>query len=95
MSIVGSWNTTTNTPMGAQQGVLTINADGTGKLSGAQGDIDISGGTVDGDSAQFSADVTSPMPITLEFDCKCDGDTLTGNVKLGAFGNATVEGTRA
>ena len=94
MSIVGSWNTTTNTPMGAQQGVLTINADGTGKLSGAQGDIDISGGTVDGDTAQFTADITSPMAMTLEFSATVDGDEIKGDVKLGAFGNAPFTGTR-
>jgi len=31
----------------------------------------------------------------LEFAGKVDGDAISGNVKLGAFGNASFSGTRA
>jgi hypothetical protein len=34
------------------------------------------------------------MPLSLEFDAKVDGDKMTGNVKLGAFGNAPLNGVR-
>ncbi len=95
MSIAGTWNTTMNTPMGAQEATLTLNDDGTGKMSGPQGDMEITEGTVNGDSAQWKADITAPMPMTLEFDATADGDAISGNVKLGAFGNASFEGTRA
>ena len=95
MSIVGTWNTTMNTPMGAQQATLTLNEDGTGKMSGAQGDMDVTDGNVDGNAAQWKAEITSPMAMTLEFDATADGDNISGSVKLGAFGNATFEGTRA
>jgi len=95
MSIAGTWNTTMNTPMGAQQATLTLNEDGTGKMSGAQGDMDVVDGTVDGNTAQWKAKLTAPMPMTLEFDATADGDSISGNVKLGAFGDATFEGTRA
>jgi hypothetical protein len=33
--------------------------------------------------------------MTLEFDAEVEGDNIKGNVKLGAFGNATFSGTRA
>jgi len=39
--------------------------------------------------------MTSPMPMTLEVSAAVDGDTIGGNVKLGAFGDATFTGTRA
>jgi hypothetical protein len=35
------------------------------------------------------------MPITLEFVAKVEGDKISGNVKLGSFGDATFEGTRS
>ena len=35
------------------------------------------------------------MPITLEFAATVDGDTISGTVKLGTFGDATFEGTRS
>lgn len=94
----GTWNTTMNTPMGNQQGTLTLATEGdslTGKLAGPQGEIDIVDGQVDGDVLTWKAKLTSPMPMTLEFDAKVDGDSISGNVKLGAFGNATFSGTRA
>ncbi|MEZ5557323.1 MAG: hypothetical protein R3E86_02075 [Pseudomonadales bacterium] len=98
MSADGTWNTTMNTPMGAQQGTLTLATDGgtlTGKLSGAQGEIELTDGTVDGNALSWKAALTSPMPMTLEFSATVDGDSISGNVKLGAFGNATFSGTRA
>ncbi|HEX7035133.1 MAG TPA: hypothetical protein VF210_05135 [Pseudomonadales bacterium] len=97
-SVDGTWNTTMNTPMGAQQGTLTLATSGselTGKLAGPQGEIDIIDGKVDGDKATWKAKLTSPMPMTLEFDAQVNGDEIKGNVKLGAFGNATFTGTRA
>jgi hypothetical protein len=34
------------------------------------------------------------MPMTLEFEATVNGDAMTGNVKLGAFGNAALSGVR-
>ena len=59
------------------------------------GDIDIEDGTVDGDNLTWKASMTSPMPMTLEFTATVSGDEINGEVKLGAFGNATFTGTRA
>ena len=98
MSADGTWNTTMNTPMGAQQGTLELKTDGsalTGTLSGAQGTIELKDGAADGDSLSWKADITTPMAMTLEFSATVDGDSISGNVKLGAFGTATFSGTRA
>jgi hypothetical protein len=87
-----------NTPMGVQKGTMELTTDGatlSGKLSGPQGDIELEEGTVDGDSLTWKASITSPMAMTLEFSATVDGDEMNGDVKLGAFGNATFSGTRA
>ena len=98
MSADGTWNTTINTPMGPQNGQLTLSTEGgnlTGKMSGAQGEMDIQDGGIDGDTLTWKADITSPMAMTLEFTAAVEGEELKGSVKLGAFGNADFTGTRA
>ncbi|RZO65304.1 MAG: hypothetical protein EVA70_07600 [Parvularculaceae bacterium] len=97
MSADGKWNMTMKTPMGEQNGTLDLKTDGgtlTGEMSGATGTAAVENGTVDGNALAWSAKITSPMPMTLEFKGTVDGDTLTGEVKLGAFGNAPFTGTR-
>ena len=98
MSANGTWNTTINTPMGAQNGTLELNVDGSGlsgKMSSPQGEMAIENGAIDGDSLSWKAAITAPMPMTLEFSATVDGDAITGTVKLGAFGEAEFSGTRA
>ncbi len=83
--------------MGEQKPTLTLATDGataTGTMATPQGAIDIKDGAVDGDSVSFKADLTQPMPITLEFSLTVDGDSISGDVKLGSFGNAALTGTR-
>ena len=97
-NVDGVWNTVTNTPMGPQSATITLATDGnslTGNMAGAQGVIDIEDGAADGDSLSWKANITSPMPMTLEFSATVSGDEISGNVKLGAFGNASFSGTRA
>lgn len=98
MSADGSWNCTINSPMGAQEATLTLVTDGgnlSGTMAGAQGTQEFSGGTVDGDNLEWEVEMTSPMPMTLEISATVAGDSISGNVKLGAFGNASFEGSRA
>ncbi|MGF1543622.1 MAG: hypothetical protein ACFB00_03820 [Parvularculaceae bacterium] len=98
MAVDGKWNMTIKTPMGDQNGTVTLNADGgalTGEMSGSTGTTEIKDGTVDGDKVAWKADITSPMPMTLEFNGSVDGDAISGDVKLGAFGQSTFSGARA
>ena len=97
-TVDGTWDVTTNTPMGAQKGTLTLKTDGdslSGTMSGAQGTAEIKDPAVNGNDVSWKLEITSPMPMTLEFSGSVDGDSISGNVKLGSFGNATFEGTRA
>jgi len=98
MAIDGKWNITIKTPMGEQTGVLTLKQDGdalTGEMSGPAGQSAIEDGKVEGEKLSWSAKVTSPMPLTLEFEALTEGDSISGNVKLGAFGTSTFSGTAA
>lgn len=98
MAVNGKWNLTIKTPMGDQTGVLSLKQEGdalTGDMSGAMGSVPIENGRVEGDSLKWNAKVTSPMPITLEFDGKLDGENIGGSVKLGSFGSSTFSGTPA
>ena len=83
--------------MGQQKATITLATDGdtlTGTMEGQQGTLELKDGAVDGDSVSWKADITNPMPITLEFSATVDGDSLSGDVKLGSFGNAAFTGTR-
>lgn len=98
MSVDGNWNMKMNTPMGEQAGTLALASDGntlTGEMTAATGKATVEDGVIDGSKLTWKAKVTTPMPMTLEFDAEVDGDSITGNVKLGAFGNATFTCARA
>ncbi len=96
MSADGNWKITINTPMGAQTVDATITTNGdtfTGTTTGRMGDQKIEG-KVNGDTLTWSSNISQPMPMTLEFEATVSGDNMTGNVKLGAFGNAGLTGVR-
>ena len=98
MSADGTWNMTMNTPMGEQKGTLTLKSNGDaleGKMEGAQGAQEIEDGKVDGNSLSWIINMTQPMAMKLEFSATVDGDGISGDVNLGAFGKATFSGTRA
>ena len=98
MSIDGAWNLVIKSPMGDQRSTLTAKADGatlSGTMSGPAGQSEVENGKVDGGQVSWSAKITSPMPLTLEFAGAVSGDSLSGSVKLGAFGSAPFTGERA
>jgi hypothetical protein len=97
VSADGTWNTTIDSPMGTQAGTLELKTDAnslSGSISGPQGSMEFSGGTVNGDELAWNVEMTQPMAMTLEFTATVDGDNLTGQVKLGSFGTAQLKGTR-
>ena len=98
MAADGTWNCTLDSPMGAQQMTLTLKTAGTdlsGKLAGPQGEMEFTGGTANGDDLSWTISIDQPMPMQIETTAKVDGDTLTGESKLGSFGTAKLTGTRA
>jgi hypothetical protein len=97
MSADGAWKTKVNSPMGVQEGELSITTSGdsfTGVMKGREGEQPISG-QVSGDTLTWSAKITQPFPINLEFTVTVNGDEMTGSVKAGAFGSSPLTGVRA
>jgi len=97
MSVAGTYECVTKTPMGDQKSEVTINVDGdtfTGSNVGAMGSMELENGKVDGNTLTWSMKMTVPMPMTLEGTATVDGDVLTGSVKAGAFGTFPMNGTR-
>src|SRR5262245_53487962 len=79
MKADGTWNTTMNTPMGAQAAVLDLRTEGdtlSGSMNSPQGNMDFTDGKVDGDQLTWNVAMTQPMPMTLEFSATVDGDSL-------------------
>jgi hypothetical protein len=97
MSVAGSYEVVTKTPMGDQKSTLTVNVDGdswTGTNSGAQGSLECKDGKVDGNTITWKMDMVVPMPMTLEGTATVDGDKIEGTVKAGAFGAFPLSGSR-
>ena len=98
MAVDGNWEITINSPMGAQKARLELVAKD-GALTGtqhAQGKSQpLANGKADGNTVSWSANITSPMPLTLEFTGAVDGDAIKGSVKAGAFGSFPFSGTRS
>lgn len=98
MSVSGTYDCVTKTPMGDQKSKFTINADGdsfTGEQAGATGTMAVENGKVDGNKLTWQMKMTVPMPMTLDCEATVDGDAITGTVKAGAFGAFPMTGTRA
>lgn len=98
MSIAGTYDCVTNTPLGRQKGVLTIvPGDGesfTGNITGDLGSMDIADGRVEGDTLVWSMRMTVPMPMDLDCKASITGDALAGTIKAGMFGKMELTGTR-
>jgi hypothetical protein len=97
MAADGKWEIVINSPLGAQKAQLELKTDGaslTGTQQAAQGSGPLENGKVDGNALSWSAKISSPMPMTLEFTGTVDGDKLAGSVKAGSFGSFPFTGTR-
>lgn len=97
MSVAGQYDCVTKSPMGDQKSVLTVNVDGdswSGSNAGQMGSLDITDGKVDGNTLTWTMDMKVPMPMKLEGTATVDGDTITGQIKAGAFGSMAMSGTR-
>ncbi len=98
MSIDGKWNIVVKSPMGDQKSLLTFKQEGnvlTGTAEAQGQSQPIKDGKIDGDKISWSVSITTPMPMTLEFSGTFAGDTMSGNVKAGAFGSFPWSGVRA
>jgi len=97
MAVDGKWEIVINSPLGAQKAALDIATSGntlTGTQTAQQGSGPLENGKVDGNSLSWSAKITTPLPLTLDFTGTVDGDKLSGSVKAGSFGSFPFSGNR-
>jgi hypothetical protein len=98
MSVDGNWKLTMSTPMGDRDATLALSSNG-GTLTGTQSaegnDGEIFEGTVNGNDVAWKISITSPMPLTLAFTGKVEGDVMSGDMGIGPMGNFPFKGTRA
>lgn len=99
MSVAGSYDCVTKTPMGDQKSTFTVipGDDGksfTGTNQGAMGSMDVEDGKIDGNTLTWKMNMVVPMPMTLDCDATIEGDQLIGNVNAGAFGSMPMTGQR-
>lgn len=97
MSADGNWKVTVKSPLGSQDAVLTLDTSSgslTGSFAGPQGTQAFEGGSADGNSLSWNIKVTTPMTMDIDFNAEVDGDNISGNMKLGSFGDASFSGSR-
>lgn len=97
MSIDGSYDCVTKSPMGDQASVVTIVTDGdtfTGTNEGAMGSMELEDGKIDGNELTWVMNMTVPMPMKLEGKATVVDGVLTGSVNAGAFGEMAMSGTK-
>jgi hypothetical protein len=99
MSVDGTWKLTMQTPIGERKSSLVLKDTGgaiNGKLTGDEGaSTDIFEGKSSGGAVTFKAAIKNPMPLTLDFDGKVEGDKISGTVTAGGVGSWPFSGTRA
>ena len=97
MTVAGTYEVVTKTPMGDQKSTLKVNVSGdafTGSNVGPMGSLDITDGKVDGQTISWSSKITTPMPMTLDCKATIDGDAISGTVTAGMFGSFPLNGSR-
>lgn len=99
MTIAGTYDIVTKTPLGDQKGTFTIVVSGesfSGTVTASLlGSMPVTGGKVARNRLTWRMDMKVPMPMALDCEATVDGNTITGAVKAGAFGTFALNGVRA
>jgi hypothetical protein len=84
--------------MGTQAAKLALKTSGaelSGTIDTSMGNSDFTG-VVNGDDVSWSMDIDSPMGrMTVEVKGKVSGNDISGEVKVGNFGNSPFKGKKA
>jgi hypothetical protein len=93
----GTWTVNIATPIGKQQVVFWI-CSRAGCLEGTatQGSetVPFLDAVADGPRLTWSQRVTKPLRLTIAFDVRVDGDSMSGVAKAGVFPASKLEGRR-
>jgi hypothetical protein len=95
--VTGIWTMTVETAMGSGTPTFTLTQEGgevTGTYEGYFGEAPVTG-TVEGDEVTLHLEVNAQgQDMTVDYIGTVDGDTVSGRVVFGDYGEATFEGTR-
>lgn len=95
--VTGTWTMDVETAMGSGSPTFELSQDGqtiTGTYEGAFGEAPVAG-TIEGSEVTLTIEVTAQgQDLKVDYVGTVDGDTMTGKVVFGAFGEGTFEGTR-
>lgn len=98
MAVDGTYDIEIDTPMGKQQSTLILKTDGdavSGSMASPMGNMEFSGGKVNGDNLSWEMEIDSPMgKMNLEYNVTISGDDISGEVKAGSFGSSPLKGKR-
>ena len=95
MSIVGTWNVSIATPMGAQAISLEFSDEQTGVARRGADSVPLQDVSVAGDTATFTVALTQPVRVTGQCAIEINGDAMTGTARAGFFGTFALTGSRA
>jgi hypothetical protein len=97
MNIDGNYKLNLDTPLGNQDGTLTLKTQGaalSGTLANARGTTEFSGGTVNGGEVAFDTRIATPIGhLKAHVTGTISGDRFTGDAKL-PLGSAHIDGVR-
>jgi hypothetical protein len=95
--VTGTWTMTVETAMGSGTPTFTLTQEGTdvtGTYEGYFGEAPVTG-TVEGDEVTLSIEVNAQgQDVKVDYIGTVDGDTISGKVIFGSYGEGTFEGTR-
>jgi len=95
--VTGTWTMNVETPQGSGSPTFTLTQEGkdvTGTYEGYFGEAPVTG-TIDGNEVTLSIEVTAQgQDVKVDYIGTVDGDTMSGEVVFGEFGEATFTGTR-
>ena len=96
-SIEGTYQIKVHTPMGVEDGTLTLLVDGSslsGKLENSKGITEFNEGTVEGSEVNFATKIKTPVGrMKAKVSGKIDKDNIAATAKL-PLGTAQIEGKR-
>jgi hypothetical protein len=98
MAIAGIWKVIARSPMGDQELSLAFAENGnklTGTQTSAFGSDEILNGVISGNTLSWTIEMTKPLSMTLQFKAEVEGNSISGVVKAGAFGESRFSGARA
>ncbi len=97
MSVEGTYKIRVDTPVGVQEGKMTLIADGDslkGRLENAAGSLEFTDGKVKGNSVEFTVKIKTPMgQLKALVTGVVAGNKFSGVVKL-PIGSAQIDGVR-